>query len=304
VNALAPALQPARIAACTNWFNAGGANFAAVHPVPGFAQANNQIEAFVVGEIDLQPEVADTLTYGVVFNPEWWPVGRLGVSVDRYEIEIGNLIATRSVGAIINGCINSNGLGADCALAPRNASGQVALVSQTRQNFASTLETGGIDINLRWTTDLEGLGLPGTFGASTLVTYVDYYISGGTEIVGTHDGSIGGGIPEFRAATNFTYALDDMTFLVRWTYTDAMQTANDLLNGAPHKDAVPAYNMFDFGSSWDIDENFQVNFGVENIFDEQPPTFVEAQAFGQFNTDGSTYDQLGRQYRFGIRWRN
>lgn len=303
VNALVGPAQAARIATCTAWFAAGGANFAAVHPVPGFAQTNTQIEAFQVGEIDLQPEVADTLTYGLVFNPEWWPVGRLGLSIDRYEIEIGNLIGLRSVANIINGCLNAGGVGGDCTLAPRGGSGQISVINQTRSNFASSTETGGVDINLRWSTELDGLGLPGTFGAATLITWVDYYISGG-ELVGTHDGSIGGGIPEYRAATNFTYALDDMNFLVRWTYTDAMQTNNDLINGAPHKDAVPAYHMFDFGSSWDIDENFQVNFGVENIFDKQPPTFVEAQAFGQFNTDGSTYDQLGRQYRFGIRWKN
>jgi outer membrane receptor protein involved in Fe transport len=297
VNALAPALQPARIATCTAWFAAGGAAYGAVHPAPGFAQVNSQVEAFQIGTQSLQPEIADTLTYGIVFNPEWWPVGRIGLSVDRYEIEIAGVIALRSIANILNGCVDSGGVGPDCLLAPRQADGQIDFVNQTRAN-ANTLETSGIDVNLRWQTELDGLGLPGTFGVQSLYTWVDTYLFNGGENVGFHDGTIGGGIPEHRAATNFTYALDDFNFLVRWTYTGRMEQASF------GTEQVDAYNMYDFGSSWDIDENFQVSFGVENIFDTKPQTFADAQIFGQFNTDGSTYDQLGRQYRFGIRWKN
>jgi iron complex outermembrane recepter protein len=301
INALGAGDRAGRVATCNAWFAAGGAVYPGyVLPGPNpvnFAQVNSQVESFQIGTPNLQPEIADTLTYGIVFNPDWWPVGRIGVSVDRYEIEIAGVIALRSIANILNGCIAAGGVGGDCLLAPRQADGQIDFVNQTRAN-ANTLETSGIDVNLRWSTELEGLGLPGTFGVAALYTWVDSYTFNGGENVGFHDGTIGGGIPENRAATNFTYALDDLNFLVRWTYTGAMEQASF------GTETVDAYNMYDFGSSWDIDENFQVSFGVENIFDTKPQIFTDAQIFGQFNTDGSTYDQLGRQYRFGLRWKN
>jgi outer membrane receptor protein involved in Fe transport len=264
-----------------------------------FAATNSQVQSFQIGTPSLKPEIADTRTYGVVFNPEWFPVGKIGVSVDHYSIEVAGPISLRSIANIINGCVAAGGVsipGNDCTLTPRNSSGQIDFVNQTRSNSGS-LETSGMDINLRWSLDLEeNLDLPGTFGIASLYTKVNHYKSNGVEAVGTHDGTIGGGVPKNRAATNFTYSVDDVNLLVRWTYTGPMDGGFD--------DTVQAWNVYEFGSSWDIDQNWQLQFGVENIFDKQPQKFAAAQAFGQFNVDGSTYDQLGRQYRFGLTWKN
>lgn len=318
INALAAGLRAARVATCNTWFAASGAVFPGyVLPGPnvgGHAQVNSQVQSFQFGTPGLKPEIADTLTYGIVFNPDWFPVGRFGLSVDRYEIEIAGIISLPSVATILSRCVTAGGVGPDCALAPRNpVTGQIDAVNQSRSNRLS-LETSGIDVNLQWATELEGLDLPGTLRVASTVTWVDNNntydpnnpcapVTGGTgcpwnnNAVGFHDGTIGGGTPEYRAATNITYQVDDFNFLVRWTYTDGMIES---LSG----NSVPEYNLFDFGSTWDATENVQFSFGVENIFDKQPPLMVDSQIFGQYNTDGSTYDQLGRQFRVGVRWRN
>ena len=307
VAALSGAAQVTRIAACTAWFASAGAAFAFPST---FNQVNSQVEAFQTGTPNLRPEVADTLTYGVVFNPDWWPVGRLGLSVDRWEIEVAQPIALRSIANILNGCLTAGGAsvpGNDCTLAPRQADGQIDFVNQTRSNGTGYFSAQGIDVNLRWSVDLDDtVGLPGTFGVASLYTWTDNWQSINpvavpatiSESVGTHDGGIGGGTPEHKAATNFTYQVDDLNFLVRWTYSSAMDQAS---YGTTE---VEAYNLYDFGGSWDINGNLLFSFGVENIFDKQPQMFEDAQIFGQFNVDGSAQDQLGRSYRVGLTWKN
>ena len=309
VAALSGATQATRIAACTAWFASGGATY--TFPST-FGQINSQVEAFQIGTQNLQPEVADTLTYGVVFNPDWWPVGRVSVAVDRWEIELAKAIAFRSISNILSGCLTAGGLSApgnDCTLAPRQSDGQIDFINQTRSNVQTLTSYQGLDVNLRWSVGLDDtVGLPGTFGIASWYTWTDNVQSitpgSGTtpaviqEFVNTHDGTIGGGFPEHKVATNFTYQVDDLNFLLRWTYSSAME---QLSFGT---EEVEAYNLYEFGGTWDINGNLMFSFGVENIFDKQPQMFTDAQIFGQFNVDGSAQDQLGRSYRLGLTWKN
>jgi outer membrane receptor protein involved in Fe transport len=67
---------------------------------------------------------------------------------------------------------------------------------------------------------------------------------------------------------------------------------------------VPAYSLWSIGTRYDLNDSISLSASVDNIFDEQPPVFTDAQIFGQFNTDGSTYDQLGRAFRIGLTMRH
>lgn len=312
-------------AVCTAWF----ANFGAAFGGP-IAQPNSQVQAFLFGNPNLQPEIADTLTYGVVFNPEWWPVGRLGVSVDRYEIEIDTQIGQRSIAQILNGCrdaIIANGnvfpVGNEfCDAVTRDPAavvpGSVGAIDQSLANFQGVSTYAGVDVNLRWSWDMEeDIGIPGTFGIASLYTWTDE--SDGSQ--GFYVGSIGGVIPEHKAATSFTYDVGDLSLLLRWTYTDGVEdgaafgTFNTpacaagpspacAASGGFYNAPLEAYNMFDVGGAYQLTSDVTLSFGVDNLLDEQSPIFPAGVGAGQFNTDGSTYDQLGRQYRFGLRWKH
>jgi outer membrane receptor protein involved in Fe transport len=290
------------VPACTAWFAQAGVVY------PGaFDQPNSQVQAFLFGNPNLTPEVADTLTYGVVFNPDWWPVGTLGVSVDRYEIELDNQIGQRSISQILNGCrdaIVANGnvypVGNEfCDAVSRDplatAAGAVGAIDQSLANFAGVSLYSGIDVNLKWSWALEeDLGLPGTFGINSLYTWVDE--AGGAQ--GLYVGSVGGITAEHKAATSFTYDVDDWSFLVRWNYFSS--TLDDVFQVPT---VIPAYNYYDFGARWSVTSDIDFSFGIDNVTDEQPFVWDGANAAGQFNTDGSTFDQLGRSYRVGLRWR-
>jgi iron complex outermembrane recepter protein len=321
----------AGVAACNAWFG----QFGVAYNAATFVQPNSQVQAFLFGNTNLEPEIADTLTYGVVFNPDWWPVGRIGLSVDRYEIEITNQIGQRSLATIMNGCrdaIIANGnvypVGNEfCDVITRDplntVPGAVSAVNQSLANFSTVSVFNGIDVNLRWSWDMEeDIGIPGTFGIASLYTWVDE----ANNDVGNYSGSIGGALAEHKAATSFTYDLEDWSFLVRWTYLDSIAddvfgfgtrfggSSNAICAAGPsaacaasggfHHPMIDAYNLYDIGGRWSMTDDLEFSFGVENIFDEQPPIWPGAVGAGQFNTDGSTYEQLGRQYRLGLRWKH
>ena len=291
VNALAGAAQTARIAACTAWFSAGGANYSGLSP---FSQVNTQVQSFQLGTPGLQPEIVDTYTYGVVFNPEWWPVGRIGVSIDSFLLDLQGGISLRGIGNIINACTASAGTGTDCLLTPRRSDGNIDFVNQTRSNVPGHSEIKGIDYNVRWSYDLAEIGFAGDFGVAALVTWIDTNEFGS---IGTHAGGIGGGEPEYRAVTSFSYNHDKLSALLRWSWTDELLQPNA-------QAYVPAYNLWSIGGRYDLADNLSISANIDNLFDEQPPVFPEANFFGQYNTDGSTYDQLGRSFRIGLTFRN
>lgn len=293
------------VAACTAWFGAFGVAYA-----PPFDQTNSQVQAFLFGNQNLTPEIADTLTYGVVLQPEWWPVGKIQASVDRYEIELENQIGQRSIAQIMNGCRDAiiaagnvfQPLNEFCSVVVRASGGanpgDVASINQSLANFPGVSLYSGWDVNVRWSWDMEeDIGIPGTFGVATLYTFTDE--AGGDQ--GLYVGSIGGVFSEHKAATSFTYGLEDWDFLVRWSYIGG---AGDSIFGNQAIDRLPAFNYYDFGANWQATEQFQVSLGVENVLDKQPPIFAGGNAAGQFNTDGSTYDNLGRSFRVGVRWKN
>ncbi len=299
INALVGAAQTQRDAVCTAWFAAGGAAFPGSGGGPyTYQQSNNQVEAFQTGTAGLQPEIADSYTAGVVFNPDWFPIGRLALSIDWFNLDLQDQIALRSIASIYNGCLTDLGLGGgDCDLAPRNASGQIISVDQTRSNFAGHSEVSGIDYNIRWSHDIDGIG---TVGVNTLVTWYDE-ATGAFAGIGQVSGGIGGAFNEWAAATTFTWDRDALSLLLRWTWESELEGAT---LGIGDNDTIEPYNLWTLGARYDLNDNVSISGSIDNLFDEEPPVFLAAQAFGQFNTDGSSYDQLGRAFRVGLRLRN
>ena len=308
LNSLTGAAQVARDAACTAWFAAAGAAF----PNAGgldtnytYSQSNSQMESFSFGNPNLQPEVADSYTLGVVFNPDWWPVGRLAMSVDWYRLDIQDQIGNGlGSSATLLACANQGGidLGAPqdpCGNAPRQASGQIDAIDLSLVNVAGHSVIEGIDTNIRWAYDIDGIG---TFGVATLVSWYDPDQTT-ANTVGVHFGSIGGGFPEWSAATSFTFNRDALSLLLRWSWDQAQEQALYFGGTGANYPDVEAYDYWTLGGSYDLNDNVTLSGTIDNLFDVEPQVFAGATAAGQFNVDGSTQDQLGRSYRVALRLR-
>ena len=306
INALTGPALAARDAACTAWFAAAGAAFPNSGGAPGaytFAQANSQIQSFAFGNPNLQPEIADSYTLGVVFNPDWWPVGRLGMSVDWFTLDLQQAIGNGlSAAGTALACATQGGIDLGpsddpCGNAQRLANGNIAGIDLSLVNGSGHSQITGIDTNIRWAYDIDGIG---TFGVATLVTWYDTDNTDAFD-VGIHDGTIGGGVSEWRAATSFTYERDALSMLLRWSWTGAMDQA--LYFGGGTFPEVEAYSLWTLGGSYDLNDNVTLSGTIDNLFDQEPQVFAAATAAGQFNTDGSYQDQLGRSYRVALRLR-
>lgn len=267
--------------------------------LPTFAQSNSQVQAFAFGNRNLRAEEAETFTYGVVFTPDFLPVGDLDVSVDYYEIEIVDAIVPRGAQTIINSCYGQGvATNPDCARIVRDpTTGQITSVNTTLGNLA-TFETAGIDVQVEYGFDLNEVfgSAPGSVNIDWLATWTDSYKFNGVDFIGTTDAGIGGALYDFRSVTTVQYTIGDFLFQARHIYTPALESANW---GPPNE--APEAQYLDLSGRWDLNDRLRLTLNVDNVFDEEAPQTVDGAPFGQGNTDAQLYRALGRTFSFSGR---
>ncbi|OQW55563.1 MAG: hypothetical protein A4S17_05925 [Proteobacteria bacterium HN_bin10] len=268
---------------------------------PGFSQLNSQVEAFAFGQPDLRPETAETLTYGFVFQPDWFPIGDLRATVDYYEIEITDIIAALSAQSYLNACYGVTTVGnvpdpVACARVIRDpVTGQVDFVNTGRAN-QGTLATEGYDIQLEWSLPIG----PGQLTINELYSIIESYEFNGFDFVGTSTASIGGTIPEYKSVLSVSYNVGDWTLFGRWTYTP--ETFGTFHGLAGSIDINPEASYFDASVRWNMTDSFTLTANIDNVMDEGPPQ-TPSGTVAQSNTDVQVYRVLGRTFSISGRYR-
>jgi len=265
------------------------------------------------GNLQLQPEQADTWTLGVALTP----IRNLDVSVDYYDIRIQDAITTLGASQTLRNC--GTGLLALCDRV-RRASGTGDLwlgsdpatsgyVVNQLDNFGN-LHTRGVDLNVRYRWTLG----PGSLVADLVGTYVlDWenepipgVASATYDCVGLINESCQA--PEWRHVANLRYSWDDYSLGLRWRYlgkldyvnTDGTSGSSDQLVAA--RGGIEAANYFDLSSSMRFADYWEWTLGVNNVFDRAPPLVGNTLAGNGNSPDG--YDPAGRylfsslSYRF------
>lgn len=262
-----------------------GANY------PGFTANNSQVEAFAFGNPNLDPETSESLTYGVVFTPDWFPIGDLRASVDYYDIEITDVIAAFGAQFFINDCYINGNL-ASCANVVRDpATGQIDFVNTSRGNQGS-LATSGYDIQLEWSVPIG----PGQLTVNELYSILESYQINGNEFAGGSSAGIGGALPDYKSVLSVSYAVGDWTLFGRWTYSPETYSFNWANTFNPESSYV------DLSARWAMTDNFTITANVDNVMDEYPPQTADG-LFGQANTDVQNYRVLGRTLSVSGRYR-
>lgn len=259
---------------------------------PGFSAVNAQVEAFAFGNPNLGPETAETLTYGLVFTPDWFPIGDFRATIDYYDIEITDVIAGLGAQFFINDCYVNGNL-TSCARVVRDPiSGQIDFVNTTRSNQGA-LTSEGVDIQLEWSVALG----PGQLTITELYSILDSFTFNGNEFAGTTSAAIGGALPDYKSVLSVTYAVGDWTLFGRWTYVP------ELADGAVGTTYIsPEASYVDLAARWNLTDNFSLTANVDNIFDEYPPQTIPGY-FSQANTDPQVYRVLGRTLAVSGRYR-
>ncbi|WP_242446184.1 TonB-dependent receptor domain-containing protein [Sphingopyxis lindanitolerans] len=250
---------------------------------PSAAQAN----ITAGGNLNLQPEKADTWTLGVVFQPDFLP--RFNLSLDYYNIKVNDVLGTPLPGDIIGACFN--GLSAASATDPACTSIRRNPITGGLDGDASTtpglfgltnnlgrLYTDGFDLLMNWNTDLGFANLNWSFvGNWTRHSKFNANVADpdslNRECVGFYsvNCSFTGSIqPEFQFSNRFTLGFDKVDLSLLWRWQDGvsfepaqLQADIDAALGAP--DDCPDPTGTDAGGCV-VDPQFR-HIKAKNYFD-------------------------------------
>ena len=272
---------------------AGAVGSVAIDPAAG------QIRGLFGGNPNLSEEEADTITVGVVIEPDWF-VEDLTVSVDYFDIKIDGAIASFGGGVnnILNVCYDATnaagGVGSPfCNAVNRRADGTIEFVEATSQNIAEvTLK--GFDLQASYSRDL--------FGGDMQVNYVGTYTTESTtvpfaggdpiECEGQFGLDCGEPLPEYKHRMTFNWSKDKITSQLLWRYVGEVK--DDDVDTTYFIETIDGTHYFDGVVSYAVTDNYRVSLGVDNLFDEKPPILGDNQE--QANTYPATYDVFGRTY--------
>jgi len=261
----------------------------------GFTQVSRTIDVYEIGNANLKEETAKTFTIGVVATPRFAP--GLTVSADYFDIKVDDYInrAFGGIAGVIRACYASGvttagGLAADpaCSLLSRDASAQ--LLGRVPLENTSPLHTTGWDFQANYGFDLADIGAPdlGRLNLNAAVTYTRKFSYNGVNYVGllTQDFQVLN-LPKLRSNVSVNWRLGDLSTTLTWRRHGRVIEQSSRLR-------APAVDWFDLAARYRVRKEVEVYGGVNNIADKDPP-LIRGQFF---NTDGQTYDVLGR-YVFG-----
>ena len=284
-----------------------------------YTYAASTVSAQVLGNPQVNPETADTFTFGSVFSPTLGSMP-LNLSVDYYDIYIKNVISPLTGAIALQKCFNLDGsnptYSADnyyCKLFPRDPnSGQFQNIGLPYQNLGGE-RTSGIDFDSSWRMPLGMFGLGGgeRFGVFSFRLSGNYLVSfrqkaapnsSFQEFVGTV-GAVNGSLPTPVLPRVKGVLSIDYTFASKYTigstvrYMSSMNDISSVTNPAAHVAGVPAYTYVDFNTSWAITDNISVRGGISNAFNKAPP--IVGGTLG--TTNSAAYDVIGATYFVGVR---
>ncbi len=270
------------------------------------------------GNPDLVPEVANTLTVGLVYSPSQVP--GLSFSIDYYDISIDNAIA--SVGGNSPSaqqlCEASGGTSPICSLyirplpfSDRTTANYPTLIKSQNLNIAET-STHGVDVEINYATNLG----PGYLDLRLLAAFqpVLYQrtLPGTTLLDFAGAASVGPGSPavqEQRYTLNATYKLDKLAMNAQIRYLDGLApSADPTLVYAPGQD-IPAFTYVDLAATYDIESGgmtFTPFLSINNAFNKEPPLHASTAFTGNpgfYYPVPTGYDIVGRYYTAGVRFK-
>jgi outer membrane receptor protein involved in Fe transport len=257
------------------------------------------------GNPDLEPESSDTFTAGVVITPDSVP--GLTVAVDYFDIEITDTIGPINAVGICFNSLNTDGL--FCDNITRDDTLNVAEVVQLTSNRGIEA-TSGVDTQLQYAAELPpSLALlqgGARFSINAIWTHT-FSIESQENIVTTvYDTAgyfgypcradlFGGTCSSNRVNSHFNYASGPLDIRLTWRWIEGTRNGGPLYSadfGFPDpKLALPtvsSYSYFDLGFGWYFSESVLARFGINNLFDKQPPQM--ADNVWSDGTDTGMYD--------------
>ncbi len=267
------------------------------------------------GNLGLQPELADTLTWGVVFQPSWDLLSGISASIDFFDIQIDGAIGGIGASQIITNC--AAGLTQYCAFITFNST-PFGIANVATSNFnLNELQASGFDYEIAYDVPLESLPLqlPGSLNFRLIGSHMDKLTSTapGAAAIERAGSLQNNGVPEWTANFTASYKLNALTVNVGARYIDESLYDSTLVGpGSPNYNPAasnsiadnlfPAEVYWSLGASYNLvdsgDTKIQIFGQINNLLDNDPPVFAAVA----INSGGNPYDLVGRRYVAGVRF--
>jgi len=263
-------------------------------PASGFDDGSiEQIPTRGGGNLALTPEEADIFTTGLVYSPEW--AEGLSFTLDYWDIELTNYISTIGTKIILEECMNS---GEFCERIQRIQSGlnqgTIIIVYDANTNVGG-VDTSGVDFNATYSFESSGYGeFKINFDTSYLIEYVKHNANEPVAHQGWLKDSQDGNFPRLKANISLDWSYDNYSQHLAIKYIHHVNETESGWWTLPFVREVDAFTTVDWQGTYYLGEyNTRLTFGILNLLDEEPPF-----AYSAFNgnTDGRTYDVIGRQF--------
>ncbi|MCD4749603.1 MAG: TonB-dependent receptor [Thermoanaerobaculales bacterium] len=267
----------------------------------------------------LEPETADTMTFGMVITPEGLP--GFTATLDYYDIQIEDTIGSLSYNDILTQCARTGDPDL-CSPIHRGPTGDLwysyqlggGYVETSQQNIGQ-LYAEGVDLSLSYmfamgnagflSTDLTGTYVLSNRFANPLVDY---------DCVGYFGFQCGQPQSEWRHRARITWETNfKAVFSLAWRYigsaeNDDYSPDDDLRNEgnfdmweASGSNDVSAFSYFDLSGTYNFSDSIQFTLGINNLADKEPPMWPDLQDDQYVNTY-ATYDPLGRYVHTSLKF--
>ncbi|KXI30661.1 TonB-dependent receptor [Paraglaciecola hydrolytica] len=249
----------------------------------GYVQENSNIPITTGGNILLQPETSENVSYGFVYLPEF--LNNFSITADWYDIEINDTISVFGAQNILDLCAYKN---KNCGVITRSASGEILdLVDGPVNLNRSTV--AGMDVVMHYSiaSDIGKWDLSANFSKLREFSEVSTLSDGSTQAVD----KVG------TAASRESYPEWRSTFSARWkrdqwsaAYSARFigETTETYNNEALPIDSITYHNV---SVAYDFNNGLKTKVGVNNLTDKQPPVSLTNT---NINFDQNTYNAIGR----------
>ena len=270
----------------------------------------------------LNPERADTYTFGLVYTPTY--LDGFDFAVDYYDITLNDALGVVPPQVSLDQCLET-GAAAFCNLIVRDQFGSLFVDNSNFEGVQavttniSQLATRGIDFAVNYNIDLDRLGL-GQWGSLNL-QYISSVLLEGSfvaipgislelECRGLYRGVCGGPNPEYRHRLLSTWQTPwDLTVTATWRHIGGVQldTGQSATGGVFEPtgnildDFLDSANYLDLALQYRLSDDIHLRAGVNNLNGREPELSTVADlAPGNGDTFPGTYDANGRFIFFGV----
>jgi len=259
---------------------------------------------FFGGNADITAERGKTYTIGGVLTPRF--LRGLSLAVDYYNIEITDAVGQIQPVDAITSCYITDPRADNplCAAVTRDPATGFLLDAFVDDRNLASIKQEGIDVDFRYRFDM-----PAGYGERLMLAYQASFVTAYSiqrnaaltpvDCKGAFGARCSSDLvtlvsPDYRHRATVTWDFEPITAQIGWTRIGEVRDST-----VGSTEVIRPFNYVDLNVAIRPAqiEGLTIAFGVDNLFDQKPPTPTNA---GAFNTYPDTYDVLGRTFGLSV----